>query len=463
MATTMRVRAARILVVAVGLALTGCSGLTPTTNDEGGAGADIVLRVQGRPAPTDSAALAQFERLVSDFEAKNPGVTIEGTENRWDPLTFSAKLAGKTIEDIIQVPLTEPQGLIARKHVQPITDALKQWNHYQEFNPQVLQPLSDSAGQVYGIPQAPFAQGLVYNRKLFTQAGLDPDKPPATWDGVRAAARQISAKTGKAGFVHESKGNTGGWQLTMLTYTHGGSMETEQGGKYVAAVNEEPTKKALQLIKEMRWTDNSMGQNQLMDQDDVVKQFAAGQIGMFMGTPGTYRLAKTKFGMKNTGDYGITALPQAGGRATLGGAEVFMVPASVPKEKMEAAVKWLLFAQAEAQYNPQIAAERAKELAKDPEAAVGVPTLPLFTTAQQDKINTAIKPYVNVELEHFRPWLDGTPKLELRPEPPVAAQKLYTLLDPVVQSVLTKREADIDALLAKADADAEKLLAAEQK
>lgn len=463
MATSTR---ARYLVVgaAAALALTGCSGLAPSKSDDGGGtGSAIVLRVQGMPAATDKAALEQFNRLADDFEAKNPGITIEGTENRWDPLTFSAKLAGKTIEDVIQVPLTEPQGLIARKHVQPITSSLKAWNHYTEFNPQVLQPLSDSAGEVYGVPQAPFAQGLVYNRALFSKAGLDPDKPPASWDEVREYAKQISAKTGKAGFVHEAKGNTGGWQLTMLTYTHGGSMETEQGGKFVAGFNSDATKKSLELLKAMRWTDNSMGQNQLMDQDDVVKQFAAGQIGMFMGTPGTYRLAKMKFGMKNTADYGITALPQAGGNATLGGAEVFMVPASVSKEKAEAAAKWLLFANAEPQYDPQVAAERAKALAKDPEAAVGVPTLPMFSVEQQQKIDAAIKPHVNVELEHFKSWLDGTPKLELRPEPPVAAQKLYTILDPVVQSVLTKQDADIAALLAKAEADANKMLATEQK
>ncbi|TDO49379.1 ABC-type glycerol-3-phosphate transport system substrate-binding protein [Kribbella sp. VKM Ac-2527] len=444
-----------------GLALTACSGLTPSTN--GDSGDQLVLRVQGKPSPTDKAALDQFDRLVAEFEKQNPGIKIEGTENKWDPLTFATKLAGKSIEDVIQAPLTEPPGLIARKQVQPITGPLKSWNHYQEFNPQVLKVLSDSAGDVYGVPLAPFAQGLVYNRKLFTQAGLNPDKPPTTWDEVRAAAKQIAEKTGKAGFVHESKGNTGGWQLTMGTYSRGGSMESEQGGKYVASFNSEPTKSALTWLQTLRWSDNAMGQNHLVDQDDVVKQFAAGQIGMFMGTPGTYRLAKMKFGLKNTADYGITSLPQSGGSATLAGADVFMVPASVSKEKAEAAVKWLLFAYIEPQFDPQVAAERAKELAANPEAAVGVPTLPLFSAAQQEKINAATKPYVNVELENFKPWLDGTAKLQLQPEPPVAAQKVYTILDTVVQSVLTKRDADIAALLAKAEADVNKVLAAEQK
>lgn len=448
-------------LLAAGLVLSGCAGLAPTGSDE--AGGDVVLRVQGKPPATDQAGLDQFNRLVSQFEKDNPGITIQGSENVWDPLTFSAKLAGRSVEDVIKVPLTEPQGLIARKQVRPITAPLREWNHYQEFNPQVLDLLRDDKDEVYGVPQAPFAQGLVYHRGLFAQAGLDPDKPPSTWDEVRAYAKQITEKTGKAGFVHESKGNTGGWQLTMLTYTHGGDMEREEGGKYVAAFNDQPTRDALALLKDMRWTDNAMGENQLNDQNDVVKRFAAGEIGMYMGTPGTYRVAKMNFGMKNTGDYGITALPQAGGDATLAGADVFMVPASVSEEKAAAAVKWLLYAYVQPQYDPEVAAERAKELAADPEAAVGVPTLPMFSAEQQKKIDDAVKPHANVELANFKPWLDGTPSLELRPEPPVAAQKLYAILDPVVQAVLTNRDADIDALLAKAEADANTMLAAEQK
>lgn len=455
--------ATRFLAVAcalvTGAAPSACSGLTPKSEDSDG---QVVVRVQGRPPATDQAGRAQFDRLVADFEKANPGIDVQGSDNVWDPLTFSAQLAGGGIEDVIKVPLTEPQGLIARRQALPITEYLKDWDHYDEFNPQVLQPLQDDAGDLYGIPLAPFAQGLVYNRALFTAAGLDPDQPPSTWDEVRRYAKQITERTGKVGFLHESKGNTGGWQLTMLSYTHGGDMEREQGGRQVAAFNSQPTRDALNLLKDMRWTDNSMGSNQLNDQDDTVRRFAAGEVGMFMGTPGTYRLAKMNFGMKNTADYGVTALPQAGGDATLAGADVFMVPASVSEEKAAAAVKWLVFAYAQPQYDPDVAARQAKELAGDPDAAVGVPTLPLFTAEQQDRITAAIKPYANVELAHFQPWLDGTPELELRPEPPVAAQKLYAILDPVVQAVLTDRGADIDALLTKAESDANAMLDAEQ-
>ncbi|MEV6103860.1 extracellular solute-binding protein [Streptomyces sp. NPDC051940] len=443
-------------------ALTACSAVTPSKSGTDGGDGKTVLRVQGMPPATDKAALALFEKQVAAFEKANPDIEVKGSTTVFDPLTFSAKLAGGNVEDVIKVPLTEPQRLIEQGQVQPITGGLKEWGHFKEFNPQILKPLSDSAGEVYGVPQNPYAQGLVYNRELFEKAGLDPEAPPKTWDEVRAAAKQIAEKTGKAGFVHESKDNQGGWQLTMLSYAHGGDMEKQEGGKFVADFGD-ATKQALQLLKDMRWSDDSLGKNQLNSQNDVIQDFAAGQIGMFMGSPGTYRLAKTQYGMENTDAFGVAPMPQAGGNATLTGGDVYMVPKSVAEKQADAAVKWLTYAYAQPQYDTKAAEQNAKDLSADPKAAVGVPTLPVFDAARQAEINAAIKPYANVKLENFRPYLDGLSALELKPEPPYQAQTLYTALDSVVQSVLTKRDADIDALLAKAEKDVNGKLAADQK
>ncbi|MFD7863759.1 ABC transporter substrate-binding protein [Streptomyces sp. NPDC059783] len=453
-------RAAVFGCIAAAVALTGCSSVTP---GKAGSGGDLVLRVQGMPPATDKPALALFEKQVADFEKANPGIKVKGSTTVFDPLTFSAKLSGGNVEDVIKVPLTEPQRLIQQKQVLPITGQLQAWDHFKEFNPQVLKPVSDEAGEVYGVPQNPYAQGLVYNRDLFEKAGLDPDKPPATWEEVRAAAERISEKTGKAGFVHESKDNQGGWQLTMLSYAFGGDLETRQGDTYTATLTGDATKKALTLLKDMRWKDDSLGRNQLNNQNDVVKQFAAGQVGMFMGSPGTYRLAKMQFGMEDIDAFGVGPLPQSGGNATLTGGDIYMVPKSADSKHAAAAVKWLTFAYAQPQYSTESAAQQAKALAADPKSAVGVPTLPVFDAERQKQIDAAIAPYANVKAEHFKPYTDGLAKLELKAEPPYQAQQLYTALDSVVQAVLTKRDADVDALLASAEKDVNAKLAAGQK
>ncbi|MFC6355542.1 ABC transporter substrate-binding protein [Luethyella okanaganae] len=445
-----RTTIAAIAGVALTGLLAGCSGSGGAAETAG----TVTIRVQGMPAATDAAGLTQFKQMVANFEKVNPGITVEGSTNVWDPLTFSAKLAGGNIEDVIQVPLTEPQGLISRKQVTQITGQLAGWKHYDELNPQALAPLSDARGGVYGIPQTLYAQGLVYNRALFEAAGLDPDNPPATWDEVRAAAKQIADKTGKTGFLFESTENQGGWQLSMLNYAFGGEMEKEHGDGYAPAFNADPTKKALELLQKMRWVDRSMGGSQLNTQNDVIKQFAAGGVGMYLGTPGTYKLAKVNFGMQNPGDFGVTSMPQSGGEATLTGGQVFMVPASVTGAKLDAAVKWLVHAYAEPTYDPEVAAAQAEMLSKDPASAVGVPSLPFFDQAHQELIDEAIKDFVNVDLEHFASYKKGTAKLELKAEPVAAAQAVYGILDTVVQAVLTDEHADIAALLDKAEQDA---------
>ena len=455
-----------IATVAAGTLAAAATGCSSSSKSGGSAasGGTITLRVQGMPPATDAAGTALFKRQVSAFEQANPGIKVEGSTNTYDPMTFSAKLAAKTAEDVIKVPLTEPQRLIAAGQVRSLSSQLSTWDHFKEFNPQVLAPLSDKAGQVYGVPQNPYAQGLVYNRALFSAAGLNPDQPPTTWEEVRTDAAAIAAKTGKPGFVFESKDNQGGWQLAMLTYAFGGDVE-KQGpdGKYVSAFNDTAAKNALTLLKSMRWTDNSMGAAQLSNQADVVKAFAAGQVGMFLGSPGTYRLAKMTYGMTDTSFFGAAGMPQAGGGATLIGSDVYMVPKSVDTKHADAAAKWLIFAYAQPQYDTGAAADQAKELAANPKAAVGVPTLPVFDAARQAQIAEAIKPYTNVDLSHFTAYTGSLSALKLKPEPGFEAQKVYATLDSVVQAVLTDKGADVDSLLAKAEKTVNTTLSADQK
>ncbi len=46
-------------------------------------------------------------------------------------------------------------------------------------------------GEYYGAPYTWGAVGMFYNKALFTQAGLDPENPPATWDEFLAAVQTL--------------------------------------------------------------------------------------------------------------------------------------------------------------------------------------------------------------------------------------------------------------------------------
>src|SRR5262249_36305772 len=113
-------------------------------------------------------------------------------------------------------------------------------------------------GKLYAIPYSAYTMGLVINKNLFKQAGLDPTKPPTTWQDVAADAKKIAALGADiAGYEEYSAGNTGGWHFTAELYSRGGQMVSDDGK--AANFNNDIGKAVLQNLHDMRFNDNSVG------------------------------------------------------------------------------------------------------------------------------------------------------------------------------------------------------------
>ncbi len=54
---------------------------------------------------------------------------------------------------------------------------------------------------VWAIPTSTLVRALMYRKDLFQEAGLDPERPPRTWDELMDAARKINALPGKVGMA----------------------------------------------------------------------------------------------------------------------------------------------------------------------------------------------------------------------------------------------------------------------
>ena len=212
-----------------------------------------------RPGVTQEAVDALYEQ-IGQFQDKYPWITVEPEEYNWTAPTFTAALAAGTLPDVFTIPFTDGKGLIANHQIVDIDALVRAFGYADKFNPNVLVNGQDADGKIFAVPTAAYGMSLTYNRTLFTQAGLDPDAPPATWDEVRAAAKTIAEKTGVAGYASMATENTGGWQLTTSTYAMGGRMqEVAEDGKVTATVNNDKTKAVLERLKAMRWEDQSDG------------------------------------------------------------------------------------------------------------------------------------------------------------------------------------------------------------
>ena len=404
-----------------------------------------------RPGATQDAADA-LNLQISQFEAKYPWITVNSEEYNWTAPTFTAALAAGTLPDVYTIPFTDGKGLIQQHQIVNIDARVRALPYFSKFNKNILVNGQDSDGKVYAVPYQAYGMSLTYNRTLFTQAGLDPNTPPTTWDQVKADAKIIADKTHQAGFAQMATQNTGGWQLTTLTYALGGRMESiGTDGKVTATLDNSATKAALQMLQGLRWTDNSMGSTFDYNWNTINQAFSAGQIGMFLGGSDLYT-AMVQNNNLNPADYGITVIPLASdpNAGVLGGGTLAVVNVNTSEDQRDAGVDWIDFYWMNKLYTQEGAVADAQAL-KANKQAVGVPTLPMFDKATYDQVQTWIKAYIDVPTSQMTPFTSKIFDQPLVNEPTVNTQALYAALDPVVQAVLTDKNANIDALLKAAN------------
>jgi ABC-type glycerol-3-phosphate transport system substrate-binding protein len=397
-------------------------------------GQTIKITTTNAPDENNPAEVARQQQLLEAFKAVRPDVEVEAHQGGYDRESFAAKFAAGTMEDAYLVPFTEPQDLIARGYAADITDLLQGYENFESFNPEVLKIVQNSEGRIFGVPVGGYALGLIYNRKLFEAAGLDPNTPPTTWDQVREYAKQITDKTDAAGFAELSKGNQGGWHFTAWKYSMGGDLEQQQDGKWTATFNDANGVKVLQTLKDMRWTDKSMTEQQLLEVKDVLPLLATDQVAMAVMAPDALQSLKTQF-QATVENFGMGPLPQGGGNATLaGGAAWIFNPKSSP-ETIKAAFDWTV----NRDFNLQ-AFESDLKAQQERGDLVGWPQLPLFSGEFQQQRDAIVAKYANAPVQNYQAYSAAT--IQLRPEPPIETQKMYAALDTAMQAILTDESAD---------------------
>ncbi len=418
----------------MGLDLLAACGLSTPSAASG----VVTASVNTLPPATNPGAVYVFNQTVKAFEKAYPNEKIVGKNDPYDPTTYFAKLAAGQQEDGIESYFTEPPLLIAKHAVADITSLAHSWQYFSDYIPSIASIVTNG-GKVYGIPVNGYALGIYYNRKMFQAVGLNPDQPPTTWDQFRSYAKELTTSS-VAGFAETSTSNQGGWHFTNWMYTAGGDMESPDGTK--ALFNSPQGVSVLQLLKEMRFTDNSMTKQQLFTQADTLQLLATNKVAMVVMAPDQLSTLQAQY-QANLKDFGIGPMPQNGGNAALTGGNLWVFNPKSSAAAIKAAFDYVIYSNFDLNVVESSLAQQAAS-----GQAVGAPTAVLFQGDFQQKLNALYAKYANVPIQNYQTFINST--LNLRPEPPNQTQKMYAALDPVMQAVLTNANANPQALLNQA-------------
>ncbi|MFI9612005.1 extracellular solute-binding protein [Streptomyces sp. NPDC052023] len=461
-----RTRRAGAVALVSALTLTALAACGTSSSDDGG-GAEgsgssdpsapldpktkVTITIDCMPPAAKAAELKEWKEDVAEFNKTYPNVTIEGRSTPGqclEPPRFTAMLKAKSQPDVFYTYFTDLAQVLDNDGAADISGYVndKTVPLLKDIDPNVLGSLKHE-GKLYGLPTSNYTMGLLINRRLFEQAGLDPDSPPRTWDEVRAAAKKIAGLgKGIAGFGEYSAGNTGGWHFTAQMYSLGGDIVDASGRK--AAFNNELGKQVAENLHAMRWEDDSMGQTQLLKWGDLQKQIATDKLGMFLAAPDDIAYMVQQLGAKYE-NFGMGPIP--GGKNTLAGGNNYMIKQGISGDKIKAAVAWLNFKNLTVGKG-QFDWARAKADG----LPVGVPQPNFWLNESKAKDDAARAEHATMPVANFKTFMDNP--VPGKAEPP-KAQEIYKVLDNVMSGILTNRNADVGKLLSTAEVQVNQVLA----
>lgn len=338
----MKKRLTAISLAAIMALTTGCSGGakpaaaeapktdTAPAKTQASAAGIVTEAASTEAAKTDSsqkvtikfanyALLEQgYEKFWNDvktnFEAANPNITIDYVTAPYGEIVNQVinMAGGGDKVDMIFGEIGWVPGLADAGLTVPVTDILPA-DYLSDFYPSTLDSFN-IGGKPYGLPMyvSPFI--LYYNKDLFKQAGLDPNKPPTTYDEMLADSEKLSKLKDANGNKVYAFGQTtasvpvSGEALNAMIFNFGGTLLDDKGK---LSIDNQGFKDTFNMLKTL----DEKGYNpQNAKLKDLRNLFALGQLAMYYDQSWGFNGISSI--NPNAKDFTASAKPLAGGSGT---------------------------------------------------------------------------------------------------------------------------------------------------
>ena len=308
-----------ICIAAIGLFVNQTAIAQPTVVTVGGEGGFKL------PSKNDTAPQQRANRaIVEAFEREHPDIKLESAQGLeiGGPAAESGLLmqfAGGSAPDVIYVNFRTSATYINQGFLRPLDDFVsKDPSVISSLNPRIQQVLKDVGhGHIYSVPYSQFVQALYYRKDMFQEAGLDPDKPPQTWDEFYYDAQKLTdQKKGVWGFEFgNGPGDTAYWWVNFLWQAGGEVVTRNASGQWVAAFNSPAGVSALNFYRKLmkgRWKgpDGEINVGVATHSSNMAQDRAAGKVGMWFQYQSNVLANTTDATVLNPSLIGIAPMPR---------------------------------------------------------------------------------------------------------------------------------------------------------
>jgi sn-glycerol 3-phosphate transport system substrate-binding protein len=296
-----------------------------------------------------------IDGYAAEFEKENPGIKLKPIySGSYQESITKALTAVKSGEPPVMSILlsTDMFTLIDEDAIVPFDSFVKTADDQawlKSFYPAFMEN-SQTGGKTWGIPFQRSTIVLYWNKEMFKEAGLDPNRPPANWKetvdyGQKLTKRDASGKVTQWGVQIPSSGFPY-WLFQALAIQNGVNLMNSAGTE--TYYDKPEVVEALQYWVDLA-TKYKIHPEGIVEWGTTPKDFFEKKMAMMWTTTGNLTNVKTnaKF------DFGVAMLPAGKVRGSpTGGGNFYLFAKSTPAQK-EAAfkfIKWVTTPQRAAQW-----------------------------------------------------------------------------------------------------------------
>lgn len=226
----MRRLAFLLVVVSLGLVFFAQSAM----GQGGENGRRTRLVVWGLQSGKETAGL---DAQIAEFERQNPDIKVVAMSmgaGAMNPQKLMTSIVGKVPPDVIHQDRFTVGDWASRDTFMPLDEFLAKETGEDAIRADAYYPAAWNEavykGKVYAIPSGIDDRLLFYNREMFREVGLDPDKPPQTWDELLEYSKKLTKKNGdgtynRIGFIP----NYGNSWFYLYSWQNGGEFMSPDG------------------------------------------------------------------------------------------------------------------------------------------------------------------------------------------------------------------------------------------